>query len=182
MKLKSFLVKSRHGIYYLRLQRHGKDRRISLRTRDPLIASVYASKAKKDYTQHLRRIKFHDATHNKDLIFMTNNFDLPALTIAQLYRCRWQVELFFHARIICFSRYILRGCQALVQVDQTASSYQTLLWHLRKCGENANMDRHLGLRLGSHRKEKTQNRGFALHNITDSELNSFRKNTARSTT
>ena len=40
MKLKSFLVKSRHGIYYLRLQRHGKDRRISLRTRDPLIASI----------------------------------------------------------------------------------------------------------------------------------------------
>ena len=57
--------------------------------------TLVASKAKKDYPQHLRRIKFHDAAHNKDLIFITNNFDLPALTIAQLYRCRWQVELFF---------------------------------------------------------------------------------------
>jgi transposase len=43
----------------------------------------------------LRRIKFHDAEHDRDLVFLTNNFDLPALTIAQLYRFRWQVELFF---------------------------------------------------------------------------------------
>ena len=61
----------------------------------------------KDYPQHLRRIKFHDAEHGKDLIFLSNNFDLPALTIAQLYRCRWQVELFFkwikqHLRIKAF--------------------------------------------------------------------------------
>jgi hypothetical protein len=55
------------------------------------LTSVNASH---DYPQHLRRIKFYDAEHKKYLIFLTNNFDLPALTIAQLYRCRWQVELF----------------------------------------------------------------------------------------
>ena len=49
----------------------------------------------KDYPQHLRRIKFYDAEHDRHLVFLTNNFDLPALTITQLYRCRWQVELFF---------------------------------------------------------------------------------------
>ena len=49
----------------------------------------------KDYPIHLRRVKFYDAKHDKLLVFLTNNFDLPALTIAQLYRCRWQVELFF---------------------------------------------------------------------------------------
>ena len=54
-----------------------------------------APKALKDYPQHLRRIKFYDAEHDRHLVFLTNNFDLPALTIAQLYRCRWQVELFF---------------------------------------------------------------------------------------
>ena len=43
----------------------------------------------------LRRIKYYDADTDKTLIFLTNNFALPALTIAQLYRCRWQVELFF---------------------------------------------------------------------------------------
>ncbi len=40
-------------------------------------------------------MKFYDAKHDKLLVFLTNNFDLPALTIADLYRCRWQVELFF---------------------------------------------------------------------------------------
>ena len=57
--------------------------------------TLLAAKAKKDYPQYLRRIKFHDTENNKDLVFITNNFDLPALTIAELYRCRWQVELFF---------------------------------------------------------------------------------------
>ena len=66
--------------------------------------------------------------------------------------------------------------------DQTASSYQTLLRHLRECSKNADMDCHLRIRPSRHREEKTQDRGFALHNITDSKSDSFRKNTARSTT
>lgn len=62
---------------------------------------------KKDYPDKLRRIRYHDADNNKTLIFLTNNFNLPALTIAELYRCRWQVELFFkwikqHLRIKAF--------------------------------------------------------------------------------
>jgi IS4 transposase len=51
--------------------------------------------SRKDYPDKLRRVKFHDATTGKTLVFLTNNFELPALTIAQLYRSRWQVELFF---------------------------------------------------------------------------------------
>jgi IS4 transposase len=55
----------------------------------------------------LRRIKFRDPETRKELVFLTNNFILPALTIAELYRCRWQVELFFkwikqHLRIKAF--------------------------------------------------------------------------------
>ena len=57
--------------------------------------ALTAPAATKDYPQHLRRIKFYDAEHDRYLVFLTNNFDLHALTIAQLYRCRWQVELFF---------------------------------------------------------------------------------------
>ncbi len=68
-----------------------------------------------------------------------------------------------------------------IQVDQAASLYQTLSRHLRKCGENADMDRHLGLRLGCHREKTAQNRGFALHNMADSEPDAIRKNTTRST-
>ena len=59
------------------------------------------------YPAKLRRIKYHDREHGKTYVFLTNNFTLPALTIAQLYRCRWQIELFFkwikqHLRIKAF--------------------------------------------------------------------------------
>ena len=60
-------------------------------------------------------------------------------------------------------------------MDQTASSYQTLLRHLRERGKNADIDCHLCIRPSRYREEKAQDRGFALHNITDTEFDSFRK-------
>lgn len=62
--------------------------------------------ARKDYPEKLRRIRFLDK-NNRRLVFLTNNFSLPAMTIAELYRCRWQIELFFkwikqHLRIKAF--------------------------------------------------------------------------------
>ena len=51
--------------------------------------------AAKDYPEHLRRVKFKDPKTGKTLVFLTNNTTLPALVIAQLYKNRWQVELFF---------------------------------------------------------------------------------------
>jgi IS4 transposase len=51
--------------------------------------------AKRHYPERLRRIRLRDAETGKMLVFLTNNFDLPALTIAALYKNRWQVELFF---------------------------------------------------------------------------------------
>ena len=62
---------------------------------------------KRGYPEHLRRIRYYDAIRQKHLVFLTNNFLLPALTIVDLYRCRWQVELFFrwikqHLRIKAF--------------------------------------------------------------------------------
>ena len=60
-----------------------------------------------DHPQYLRYVVFYDEENDKRLGFFTNNFELPALTIAQLYKCRWQVELFFkwikqHLRIKAF--------------------------------------------------------------------------------
>jgi len=62
---------------------------------------------KKDYPDFLRRIKYRDAETGKVYVFLTNNFELPALTIAQLYKERWKIELFFkwikqHLRIKAF--------------------------------------------------------------------------------
>jgi len=59
------------------------------------------------YPEPLRRVSFYDAEHKRRLVFLTNNFTLPALTIAGLYKSRWQIELFFkwikqHLRIKAF--------------------------------------------------------------------------------
>ena len=51
--------------------------------------------SRRDYPAHLRRIRFHDPTTDKTLVFLTNQTALPALTICALYKSRWQVELFF---------------------------------------------------------------------------------------
>ena len=49
----------------------------------------------KDYPEHLRRVRYRDPDSGKTLVFLTNNMSLPPLTIAALYKSRWQVELFF---------------------------------------------------------------------------------------
>ena len=69
-----------------------------------VLEGFYSHKA---YSDKLRRIRYFDTDQNKRLIFLTNNFTLPALTIAELFRCRWQIELFFkwikqHLRIKAF--------------------------------------------------------------------------------
>jgi len=69
-----------------------------------VLTGVYSPQ---DYQAPLRRIRFKDPKTAKTLIFLTNNFVLPAFTITELYRCRWQVELFFkwikqHLRIKAF--------------------------------------------------------------------------------
>lgn len=100
-----FVIRGKINLVCRRVYSRAVDKSTGLRC-DQTIA-LSGLKTSKDYPQHLRRIKFHDAEHDKELIFLTNNFDLPALTIAQLYRCRWQVELFFkwikqHLRIKAF--------------------------------------------------------------------------------
>jgi hypothetical protein len=70
-----------------------------------LAAAFFVTRAKSN--TKLRRIKYHDAATAKTFVFLTNNFALPAPTIAELYRCRWQVELFLnwikqHLRIKAF--------------------------------------------------------------------------------
>jgi hypothetical protein len=81
------------------------DKSIGLRC-DQIVA-LTGFYSKKDYPEKLRRIKLIDAETGKRLTFLTNQFSFSALTIAQLYKCRWQVELFFkwikqHLRIKAF--------------------------------------------------------------------------------
>ena len=88
-----FVIRGKSNLQFRRIYSRPVDKSTGLRC-DQTIA-LTSVKASHDYPQHLRRITFYDAEHDKHLVFLTNNFDLPALTITQLYRCRWQVELFF---------------------------------------------------------------------------------------
>ena len=54
-----------------------------------------STRLKKRYPQRLRKISFRDETQGRTLVFLTNNFALPAQTIAALYKARWEIELFF---------------------------------------------------------------------------------------
>ena len=53
------------------------------------------TQTRRSYPEHLRRVRFHDREAGKQLVFITNHFALPAVTVCQLYKSRWQVELFF---------------------------------------------------------------------------------------
>ena len=88
-----FVIRGKSNLLFRRIYSRAVDKSTGLRCDQTIVLTV--PKASKDYPQHLRRIQFYDAEHDRHLVFLTNNFDLPALTIAQLYRCRWQVELFF---------------------------------------------------------------------------------------
>ena len=88
-----FVTRAKTNIKFRRLYSHPVDRGTGLICDQTILLTGTTSR--KDYPDKLRRVKFHDATTGKTLVFLTNNFKLPALTIAQLYRSRWQVELFF---------------------------------------------------------------------------------------
>jgi len=100
-----FVVRSKAKVKYQRLYSHPIDKSTGLRSDQTVILVVY--KTRKDYPEKLRRIRFYDSEHKRYFTFLTNNFHLPALTISQLYKCRWQIELFFkwikqHLRIKAF--------------------------------------------------------------------------------
>ena len=84
---------------------HPVDKSTGVRSDHTVILTTIESA--KAYPDPLRRISYLDLESKKRLKFLTNNFQLPALTIAQIYKCRWQVELFFkwiksHLRIKAF--------------------------------------------------------------------------------
>lgn len=100
-----FVVRSKRNTKFRRIYSRLIDKSTGLRCDQTVAFTGFYSK--KDYPEKLRRIKFFDSEKKKMLNFLTNNFTLPALTIAELYRYRWQIELFFkwikqHLRIKAF--------------------------------------------------------------------------------
>jgi IS4 transposase len=100
-----FVVRTKQNVVLQRRYSRPVDKSVGLRSDHTVILTAIESV--KAYPDALRRVRYFDAETNQRLGFLTNNFSLPAITIAQIYKCRWQVELFFkwikqHLRIKAF--------------------------------------------------------------------------------
>ena len=100
-----FVIRAKSNTQYKRRYSHPIDKSGGVHCDQTIVLTGVNSAT--DYPQPLRRIKYHDAQTGKTFNFLTNNFAVPAQTVADLYRYRWQVELFFkwikqHLRIKSF--------------------------------------------------------------------------------
>ena len=150
-----FVVRTKANVLLQRRYSHPVDKSTGVRSDQTVILATIGSASA--YPDALRRVSYFDAVTGKRLKFLTNNFALPALTIAQIYKQRWQVELFFkwikqHLRIKAFYR------------------------HQRERGEDANLDRGIGLCSGRHRPQTPGPGEQPLPNPTDSECYPLREN------
>jgi hypothetical protein len=88
-----FVTRAKRNMNYHRVYSHDVDKTIGMIAEQTIALDGFYTK--QDYPQHLRRISFRHPETGKHLVFITNNFDLPAETISALYKKRWVVELFF---------------------------------------------------------------------------------------
>jgi transposase len=100
-----FVIRTKENVLLQRRYSHPVDKSTGIRSDHTVILTTIGSA--RAYSDALRRISYFDAETNQRLKFLTNNFTVPALMIAQIYKCRWQIELFFkwikqHLRIKAF--------------------------------------------------------------------------------
>jgi len=113
-----FVVRAKKRLRCCRLHSQPVDRATGLRS-DHII-SLQEYRAARVYPDKLRRVRFYDVQQERSLVFLTNHFGLPALTVAELYRQRWQVELFF--------RWLKQHLRIKVFYGTSANAVRTQLW------------------------------------------------------
>jgi len=113
-----FVVRAKKSLRYCRL--HSQPVVPATGLRSDQIISLQAFYAAKDYPDKLRRVRFYDVERRRGLVFLTNHFGLPALTIARLYQKRWQVELFF--------RWLKQHLRIKAFYGTSANAVRTQLW------------------------------------------------------
>jgi transposase len=88
-----FLTRAKTNLDYTRIGYRTVDKTTGLRSDQTIL--LRGPRTSQEYPVPLRRIRYYDADTDKRLVFLTNNFTLEAITVAKLYKCRWQIELFF---------------------------------------------------------------------------------------
>ena len=100
-----FVTRAKKNFSFKRRYSHEVDKQTGVQCDQTIVLETFYSR--QGYPQPLRRIRYYDDNLDKRFVFLTNNFDLPAATIAALYKSRWQIEIFFkwikqHLRIKVF--------------------------------------------------------------------------------
>jgi len=100
-----FIIRAKSNLQFRRVYSHVVDKATGLRCDQTIMLTTH--KSRQDYPEHFRRVKFYDQDNDRYLVLLTNHVTLAALTVAQLFKCRWQIELFFkwikqHLRINAF--------------------------------------------------------------------------------
>jgi hypothetical protein len=88
-----FVTRAKDSLRFSRQRSQPVDMQTGLRSDQ--IGKPTLSKARQDFPSLLRKVRFFDKDTSRDLVFLTNNLDIPALTVATIYRLRWRIELFF---------------------------------------------------------------------------------------
>jgi hypothetical protein len=113
-----FITRAKSNMKYRRVYSHPVDRTTGLICDQSVLLTV--PKSAKDYPEKLRRVKYHDSEADKTIVFLTNNFALPPLTVCKLYRSRWQVELFF--------RWIKQNLRIKTFFGTSENAVKTQIW------------------------------------------------------
>ena len=150
-----FVIRAKKNFRFRRLYSQEADKSTGVQCDQIVIPGTFYTK--KDYPSKLRRIRYYDVENNKHLVFLTNNFILPARTIANLYTLSPADRTFF-------------------QMDQATSSDKSILWYHRECGKDPDMDCYLCICTRSNSKKALKIGSESLHNFTDFECHSFREN------
>jgi hypothetical protein len=113
-----FVIRSKSNTRFYVLESRPVDKTTGLRCDQTI--RLKTKKGKRDYPRGLRRISYVDTVSGKRLVFLTNHFDLPALTIAAIYKSRWQIELFF--------KWIKQNLRIKAFFGTTENAVRTQIW------------------------------------------------------
>lgn len=119
-----FVIRGKRGLDHYVAQRRPVEHATGLRCDQTI--QLRGHRSKLHYPAPLRRISYRDPTHGLALVFLTNLFNLPALQIAELYRARWHIELFFRwiKQHLCIHRFIGNSENAVrIQIWSAVSAY-----------------------------------------------------------
>ena len=113
-----FVTRLKTSIKWTRVVSHPVDKSLGLRADQEIL--VASARLKKLYPERLRKITFRDEIQGRTLVFITNNFTLPAATIAALYKARWEIELFF--------KWIKQNLRVKTFYGTSSNAVKTQIW------------------------------------------------------